>query len=196
VTWPVVLTEGSIALRPLRYRDAPAWHEVRERNAAWLRPWDATPPDPRVPPLTFRQMVRRANAQARAGESLPWCLTYEGRLVGQVNVGGIVRGSAQHAYIGYWIDAAVAGRGIVPTGVAMAVDHCLFAAGVHRIEINVRPENAASLRVAQKLGFRSEGLRQAYLHIDGDWRDHVSFALTREEVPEGLLSRWRELSGR
>jgi ribosomal-protein-alanine N-acetyltransferase len=185
-----------VVLRPLRYRDAAAWHDVRTRNAAWLRPWDATSPDPSVPLLSFRQMVRRANAQGRAGEALPWVLTFEGRLVGQVNVGGIVRGSAQYAHIGYWIDAAVAGRGLVPTGVAMAVDYCLFVAGLHRIEINIRPENAASLRVVEKLGFRPEGLRPRYLHIDGDWRDHLSFALTREEIPDGLLARWRAVAGR
>jgi ribosomal-protein-alanine N-acetyltransferase len=47
------------------------------------------------------------------------------------------------------------------------------------------------LRVVEKLGFRDEGLRRAYLHIDGAWRDHRTFALTAEEVPGGLLARWR-----
>ena len=67
----------------------------------------------------------------------------------------------------------------------------LFAIGLHRVEVNIRPENAASLRVVEKLGFRDEGLRPRYLHIDGDWRDHLSFALTREEVGDGLLARYR-----
>lgn len=142
--------------------------------------------------LTFRQMVRRANAQARAGESFPWAVTYdEGTLVGQLTVSGIVRGSAQYAHIGYWIDVEYAGRGIIPTAVAMAVDHCIQVAGLHRIEINIRPENRASLRVVEKLGFRAEGLRPRYLHIDGAWRDHLSFAITAEEIPEGMLARWR-----
>ncbi|MDO4717337.1 MAG: GNAT family protein, partial [Propionibacteriaceae bacterium] len=57
-----------------------------------------------------------------------------------------------------------------------------------------RPENAASLRVVEKLGFRSEGLRPRLLHINGDWRDHLSFALTAEELGEGLLNRY--LAGR
>jgi ribosomal-protein-alanine N-acetyltransferase len=42
----------------------------------------------------------------------------------------------------------------------------------------------------EKLGFREEGLRRAFLHIAGEWRDHLSYALTREEVPTGLLARW------
>src|SRR3712207_316746 len=76
----------------------------------------------------------------------------------------------------------------------MTVDHCLFGLGLHRVEVNIRPENSASLRVAHKLGFRYEGRRRRYLHIDGDWRDHETFALTVEDVPGGLLTRWRGIS--
>ena len=112
------------------------------------------------------------------------------RLVGQLTVSSITWGSLRSANIGYWVDETVAGRGITPTAVALAVDHCFRAGGMHRIEVCIRPENAASLRVVHKLGFRSEGLRRAYLHIDGDWRDHEAFALTAEEVPDGLLARW------
>lgn len=112
------------------------------------------------------------------------------RLVGQLTVSSITWGSLRSANIGYWVDETVAGRGITPTAVALAVDHCFRAGGMHRIEVCIRPENAASLRVVHKLGFRPEGLRRAYLHIDGDWRDHEAFALTAEEVPDGLLSRW------
>ena len=61
--------------------------------------------------------------------------------------------------MGYWIGQSHAGRGIVPTAVAMATDYCLGTLGLHRMEINIRPENAASLRVVEKLGFRDEGLR-------------------------------------
>ncbi len=59
--------------------------------------------------------------------------------------------------------------------------------------MNIRPENAPSRRVAEKLGFRDEGLRRAYLHIDGGWRDHISYALTAPEVPEGMVNRWRRV---
>jgi ribosomal-protein-alanine N-acetyltransferase len=73
----------------------------------------------------------------------------------------------------------------------MAVDHCFFVVGLHRIEASIRPENQASRRVVEKLGFREEGLRRRYLHIDGAWRDHLCYALTVEDVPGGLLARWR-----
>jgi ribosomal-protein-alanine N-acetyltransferase len=60
---------------------------------------------------------------------------------------------------------------------------------LHRIEINIRPENTASLRVVDKIGLRKEGDRPKYLHIDGDWRDHVTYVVMAGEFPEGVLSR-------
>jgi ribosomal-protein-alanine N-acetyltransferase len=74
---------------------------------------------------------------------------------------------------------------------ALAVDHA-FASGLHRIEVNIRPENKASRRVVEKLGFREEAYHPRYLHIDGAWRDHVGYALTTEDVSAdgGLLARW------
>ena len=112
------------------------------------------------------------------------------RLVGQLTVSSITWGSLRSANVGYWIDEAHAGRDITPTAVALAVDHCFQVCRLHRLEVCIRPENAPSLRVVEKLGFRPEGLRQRYLHIDGAWRDHATFALTEEEVPEGMLNRW------
>jgi ribosomal-protein-alanine N-acetyltransferase len=136
-------------------------------------------------------MVRGFAREARAGRMLPFAVTLDGELVGQLTVSGIAWGSLRSAHAGYWVDRRVAGRGVIPTALALAVDHCFFSVGLHRIEINIRPENAPSLRVAHKLGFRPEGLRPRYLHIDGAWRDHASFALTVEDVPGGLLARWR-----
>ena len=98
------------------------------------------------------------------------------------------RGSARSAQIGYWVDKRVAGRGVIPTAVALAVDHCFFTVGLHRLEANIRPENTASRRVVEKLGFREEGIRRRHLHIDGAWRDHICYALTVEDVPGGPLA--------
>jgi [ribosomal protein S5]-alanine N-acetyltransferase len=198
----VELAEGDVALRPIRMRDHRAWREVNQRNRDWLRPWEAT-----VPPLaaghpggsrpTYRQMVRHLRAEAAAGRILPFVVTYQGRLAGQLTVAGITWGSMCSAHVGYWVDQDVAGRGVMPTAVALAVDHCFRVVGLHRIEVCIRPENGPSRRVVEKLGFREEGLRPRYLHIDGAWRDHLVFALTVEEVPPGgLLHRWRQVNSR
>lgn len=186
-----------MGLRPIRGRDQRVWREISNRNRRWLQPWEATAPP--LPPgrvalshrPTFRQLVRYLRAEARAGRMLPFVVTHRGRFVGQLTVGGITWGSMCSANIGYWIDEAFAGRGITPTAVALAADHCFRTLGLHRIEICIRPENAPSRRVVEKLGFRPEGTRPRYLHIDGAWRDHAVYALTAEEVPEGMVERWR-----
>jgi ribosomal-protein-alanine N-acetyltransferase len=180
-------------LRPIKRSDRRRWNALRESNRDWLEPWDATSPQDGEPrPPSFAAYVRQLLRQARAGQSLPWVIEYRGDLVGQLNISEITRGAAQSGVIGYWIGRQSAGRGITPTAVALAFDHAVSAGRLHRLEIAIRPENARSLRVADKLGFRSEGVRPRYLHVDGQWRDHAIFALTREEAPQGLLARWRE----
>ncbi|WP_370250641.1 GNAT family N-acetyltransferase [Nocardioides sp.] len=192
-SWPVTLRTGTdpeVTLRPLRASDVGAWRDARRRNTDWLLPWDATPP-PGAPsrPVTFRALVRSLDRAARRGTTLPFALDVDRRFAGQVTVNNIVRGSAQFASIGYWIDRRYAGRGVIPRAVAMAVDHCFTRVGLHRIEIAIRPENSNSLRVVEKLGLYEVGYAPRFLHIDGEWRDHRIFALTKEEVPLGLLRR-------
>ena len=189
--WPVVLADGDVRLRPLRRRDAKTWLALRAVNARWLEPWEASSPVPvEGPAPTFGEFVRMLSAQARRGTALPFAVDHAGRLAGQLTVSSIVYGSLRSASIGYWVSQHVAGRGVIPTAVALATDHCFTTLGLHRVEVNIRPENGPSLRVVEKLGFRDEGLRERYLHIAGEWCDHRTFALTTEEVPGGLLARW------
>ena len=164
---------------------------MRARNAGWLQRWEATRPpgEAEVAPLTFRAMVRDLRRQATAGRCLPLVLTVRGVFAGQVTVNNIVGGSARFGSIGYWIDQRFAGRGYVPVAVALVSDYCLFALRLHRLEVAIRPENGASLRVVEKLGYQEYGYAARYLHIDGDWRDHRLFAVTAEEAPDGVLAR-------
>jgi len=195
VNWEATLAEGRVGLRPIRRRDGRIWREVRARNFAWLEEWEATVPIEGLEsgeiPASFGMMVRSMHRNARAGRLIPWVVTYDGKFVGQLTVGGIAYGSLRSAYIGYWIDKEVAGKGIMPTAVAMALDYCFDQLHLHRVEIHIRPENAASRRVVEKLGIPEEGLRRSYLHIAGDWRDHICYALVEGDRPEGVLAGWR-----
>jgi ribosomal-protein-alanine N-acetyltransferase len=179
----------NVAIRLVRPRDARLIQQELLSNRAWLRPWEATSPDA---PVSFdmRAGVRRLLQQYRDGTGVPLVMEADGELAGQLNVWGIARGSLASATIGYWVSERFAGRGITTTSVALATDVCFDEMRLHRMEICIRPENHASLRVVEKLGFRYEGLRRRFIHIDGDWRDHYAFALTREDVPEGVLQRW------
>lgn len=194
--WPAELSAGRVAVRPLRLRDAATWSDLRIRNEQWLAPWEGR--QPQLPPSSwedrhstaaFAAMLRVLRRDARDGRCLPFAVLWDGALVGQVTASNLVRGAFQSASVGYWVDSGHAGRGIVPTALALVVDHCFAEVGLHRVEANVRPENGPSLRVVRKLGFREEGLHPHFLFIDGGWRDHLSFALTLEDVPDGLLRR-------
>jgi ribosomal-protein-alanine N-acetyltransferase len=192
----VELQAGRVGLRPLAMSDAKAWAEVRRRNAEWLKPWEATvPPGDDTAPRNFRGLVRDLRMQAREGRALPFAVTVDKLFAGQLTVTNIVGGSARWAQVGYWIDQRYAGQNIIPTAVALVVDYCLFELRLHRIEVAIRPENTASLRVVEKLGFTEVGYAPRYLHIDGDWRDHRLFALTVEECQGGLLRRFRSHTG-
>lgn len=186
-----MLTHAELRLRPVEVADAVAWQAARERSADWLRPWDATmPPGGEPRPANFRAVVKNLRRSARAGTAYPFVVEVDGRFAGQLTVSNIVRGSARFASIGYWVDHAFAGRGVMPLAVAMAIDHCFGAGGLHRVEIAIRPENTNSLRVVEKLGLREIGYAPKFLHIDGAWRDHRLYAVTVEECPEGLLARY------
>jgi [ribosomal protein S5]-alanine N-acetyltransferase len=197
--WPATLTEPSllnapVVLRPLVTRDARTWRETRVRNADWLRPWEPTNPETPLYQSSlgpYVGMVRSMRREARRGVTLPWVILYGGRFAGQLTIGNIIWGSARTASVGYWIDQRVAGLGVTPTALAMALDHAFGTVGLHRVEATIRPENRASRRVVEKLGFRDEGVRRLSLHVDGAWRDHICFALTAEDAGSALLARWR-----
>jgi ribosomal-protein-alanine N-acetyltransferase len=195
--WPARLQDGRVGLRPPRLRDATAWSSLRLRNEAWLAPWEPTSSEPwaiRHSVAGWPSALGSLRRLARAGVLLPFMITYDDVLVGQLTVNNVVRGALRSAQMGYWVDEGHANRGITTTAVALATDHCFGPVGLHRIEVDIRPENVRSRRVAEKLGFREEGLYVRYLDIDGGWRDHVTYALTVEDVPEGLLRRLRQRS--
>lgn len=183
------LTDGELTVRPIRMRDAKQLERELMFNRGWLRQWEATLPG------TFNHFDTKASIRslltyARSGGGLPMVLEVQGAVVGQLNVSGITHGSLSSASIGYWVAERFAGRGLTPRAVALVTDYCFMVLGLHRVEICIRPENTASLRVVNKLGFRFEGRRDRYIHINGDWRDHDCFALCVDDMPEGVHARY------
>jgi len=195
--WPVTIEAGvpglSIRLRPLHRSDRAAWDAIRRADAAYLGQWEPTAPDGvAAASMSFPRYVRKLDRDARDGVSIPFAIEVAGQLAGQMQVFGIMRGSLRSAMAGYWVGSRFAGQGVATRALAAVTSYALGPAGLHRVEVNIRPENAASLRVVQHLRFREEGTRLRYLHIDGDWRDHRSFALTVEETGgRPVIERWR-----
>ena len=194
--WPSTLTVrhpngSSVVMRGLRGRDRADWESLRAENAAWLRPWEATSPLPPLARSSFRQLVRHYDREGREGRLQPFVIENHGRLVGQMHLFGIGWGALRGGAAGYWVARRAAGQGLAPLCLAALIDHAVYGLGLHRVEVNIRPENTASLRVVAKLGLRDEGLRRRYLHIDGDWRDHRTFAITTEDLDgTSMVKRW------
>ena len=183
------LTHGDVSLRIIRHRDAKTIERLVLSNREWLRPWEATNPHGPTS-FDFKAQIRSLLRALENNDGIPFVIVYQDEIVGQLNVANILHGSVSSCVIGYWVSPDVAGLGITPTAVALAMDYMFKAVGLHRVEIDIRPENEASIRVVEKLGLRYEGLKEKYIHINNDWRDHYVFALTSDEVNSGVLNRW------
>ena len=175
------LVDGELFLKPIRFRDKSQWDSVRAINRDWLSPWEATRPNiyhkSALP--SYYGMVMQLNRELRALRSISlgiWLNENRDQvLIGQITLGGIIFGAMRGAHIGYWIDQRFANRGYTTRAVKLLTKFGFEQLRLHRIEINLRPENEASKQVAIKAGYLLEGARNNYLHIAGDWRDHVAF---------------------
>jgi len=166
-----------VTIRPPTTADLTAHHDAVTRSLDDLHPWSPSEPD---------ELVRILQRQSDAFTTRLVFCEADGGLVGTVNIANIVRGRFLNASLGYESYRPYSGTGLMTEGLRLVVAHALAAEpdglGLHRVEINVRPENARSIAMAQRLGFRHEGFTPRMLFLDGDWRDHERFALTTEDL--------------
>lgn len=188
----IELQTARLRLRVLRPADRAEFTRVHACSAEHFRPWFPASPPGETPDTRFERELTAAERGARNDDACRLVGELEdGRLAGFFNLSQIWRGPFQNAYASWSVSADCTGRGLATEGVrallALAFTPEPDGLGLHRVQANVIPENAASLRVAEKAGFRREGLARAYLHIAGAWRDHVMFALVAEEYGEAAL---------
>lgn len=174
--------ERDVELRLPEPGDAEAFLELVVRNRDHFRPYE-----PRRPPAYFtlggqREQIAAAQRQAQSGERYEFGVWQggTGMLVGRISIGGISRGALQNAYLGYGIDVDHGGKGYATQAVSLAVEVAFDDLGLHRVQAAVVPDNRASARVLEKVGFAEEGLARRYLYLDGQWKDHRMFALVKD----------------
>ena len=191
------LTGRRVTLRPLASADFEAWREVRRRCRDWLTRWEPRPlpghPDASEDRRAFVAQCGARERERQLGSGYGFGIFVDGGFVGAINVSSIQRGPFQNAYVGYWIDEAVAGQGYMPEAVVVALRFAFEELGLHRVQIAIIPRNTASRRVVEKLDLRNEGVAVRYLEINGVWEDHVRYAITTEEWDarrEDILRTW------
>ena len=178
------LRGDGVYLRPAVAGDFPAWARLREQSRAFLTPWEPTWPDDDLTRAAFQRRVRRQAEEMARDESYSF-LIFEAtseELLGGLTLGGVRRGVAQAATLGYWMGAPHAGKGYMTRAVAAAVRFGFAILRLHRIEAACIPDNAPSIALLRRNGFQREGLARAYLKINGRWRDHVLFARIEDET--------------
>lgn len=194
------LTGRRVLLRPLVPSDFDAWRDVRVRSRDWLVKWEPRPL-PGQPDATEDRRVFAARCGARERERQLGSGYGFGifvgpdreRFAGEINLGTVQRGPYQNAYVGYWIDEAVAGNSYVPEAFVVLCRFAFEDLALHRLQASIIPRNRPSHRVVEKLGLRDEGIAVRYLQINGVWEDHVRYAITAEEWAErrdAYLAEW------
>ncbi|MFN7135364.1 MAG: GNAT family N-acetyltransferase [Myxococcales bacterium] len=171
-----------LTLRAITPEDRAEYVRVLALSEALHAPWSPLrPPGDTWDAVFDRQLARHADGTCWKGVGvLP-----DGRVAGVFNLNEIVRGPFQNAYAGWAVNAELAGQGYAGAGVAALLGVAFTAApeglGLHRVQANIVPRNHRSVRVAERCGFRREGLAERYLRIAGVWEDHAMYAVTAEE---------------
>lgn len=169
------LRTARLVLRGLGPRDQALLADFDTRNRDFLAPWEPLRDESYFGADRVASSIRADAAAARRGVGFRWHLFLRGQpgcIVGSVALTNIVRGVFLSCHLGYRLDGAETGRGLMTEAVEAVVTHALGPLGLHRVEANVMPRNTASLAVLARCGFVEEGLSRQYLKIAGVWEDH------------------------
>ena len=170
-----------MTLRLPQHADWQNWASLRQASAEHLIPWEPVRAEDHLSRKAFTNRVYWAARAESQGTTLPLFLIRRSdqTLLGALTLDNIRRGPVQAGTIGYWIGAPFARQGFMREAIGAVVHHAFAAMDLSRIEAACLPENAASRGVLEKSGFKYEGVAQAYLQINGRWRNHVLYANLR-----------------
>jgi ribosomal-protein-alanine N-acetyltransferase len=189
---PAPLLHGDgLYLRPAQSNDYSAWANLREKSREFLTPWEPIWPADDLTRGAFRRRLRRQHEEITRDESFAFLIFQEHShlLLGGITIGGIRRGVAQAASLGYWMGAPHAGKGHMTRAVGVVAAFGFSTLRLHRLEAACIPENAASAKLLERNGFQREGFARAYLCINGAWRDHYLFGLLESDFSGGQVRR-------
>lgn len=180
--------DDDLLLRPPRHGDFQSWRALRLESREFLRPFEPRWSEADLTERTFAARLRRGQREATLGTDFNFFIfsTAAGgeRLVGGLTLSNIHRRAAQCVTLGYWMGVNDAGQGVMSRAVALVLPFVFDTLGLHRVQAACLPDNTPSRRVLGKNGFKEEGYAESYLQINGAWRDHALFGLTREHYDQ------------
>ncbi|MEP3275359.1 MAG: GNAT family protein [Stappiaceae bacterium] len=173
----------SIYLRQPSTQDFPQWSALRAESRTFLQPWEPRWPEDDLSRISYRRRLKRYARETRNDRGFP-CFLFKKSddcLVGGLTLSNIRRGVAQSCSLGYWMGQHYAGQGYMRDAVEAVLPYVFGKMGLHRLEAACLPHNERSIGLLNATGFTKEGYARGYLRINGQWQDHVLFAITKED---------------
>jgi len=180
---PVIKGE-EVYLRYPRVADFAPWTSLRAESRTFLVPWEPSWSADELSKGAFRRRLKRYQREARQDSSYAFFVFRgsDSTLLGGCTLSNVRRGVTQCCALGYWVGERFARQGYMFDAVRALIPFIFRTLGLHRIEAACLPSNGASRNLLAKAGFRQEGIALRYLQINGEWQDHVLFALLSEEA--------------
>jgi ribosomal-protein-alanine N-acetyltransferase len=157
-------------IRPLTVDDADELAALLVQNRGFLAPFE---PDRDERFYTVEGQLERLGQE----DKHVFAILDGEQIAGTVTLSNVVRGPLQSANLGYWVAVKANGRGLATKAVGRVIPVAFGELGLHRLEAGTLVDNRASRRVLEKNGFEEIGIARGYLHIGGEWRDHMLFQL-------------------
>jgi ribosomal-protein-alanine N-acetyltransferase len=179
-----VIQGRDVYLRYPRIADFHNWAALRGESREFLTKWEPIWAEDELSKGAFRRRIKRYHKETRLDSAYVFFIFRKGddRLMGGCTLSNVRRGVTQCCALGYWIGARFARQGFMHDALLALVPFVFKTLGMHRIEAACVPENGPSRNLLTKLGFREEGLAKRYLLINGEWRDHILYALLDDEA--------------
>jgi ribosomal-protein-alanine N-acetyltransferase len=172
-----------MTLRPPVHGDFRQWAALRADSRDFLTPWEPTWAADHLSRKSFTNRVYWAQRSISNGTAVPLFLIRRSdeTVLGAITLDHIRRGPAQAGTTGYWIGEAYARQGYMREAIEAVVHYAFTVLDLSRLEAGCLPENSPSRALLEQCGYKYEGVAQAYLQIDGRWRNHVLYANLRHD---------------
>jgi [ribosomal protein S5]-alanine N-acetyltransferase len=178
-----VIRGDCVWLRMPQMQDHAAWAQLRDVSREHLQPWEPEWAEDELTRAAFRRRLRHYQRDMRDGAGYAFFLfrTGDNKLLGGATLSNVRRGVSQSVSVGYWTGAPYSRQGYMTAAVRTLIPFVFDTLGFHRLEAACLPDNTPSRRLLETCGFIYEGLARKYLKINGQWQDHLLYAVVEDD---------------